>query len=67
VSSTHVFWHEGVWDGPGKLSGGNLSLRISGCVGALWAGVMPEGLVESLTWQLRDPASLLLSLEVMES
>lgn len=65
--STRVFWHAGVWAGPGKVSGGNPALRISGCVSFLWEGRIPDGLVESLVWQLRDPPSLILSLDVMES
>lgn len=67
VSSTPMFWHEGAWHGPGSVSGENLAYRIAKGVRLLWAGALPEGLVESLVWQLRDPASMLVALDVMDS
>lgn len=68
VSSTVCFWHDGVWGGPEERAGtADLAGRISDGVALLWTGDMPEGLLDSLVRQLRDPSSLMMALDVMDS
>jgi hypothetical protein len=68
-----AFWKEGLWYGPGallKIRGFGESVLpsiIPDGIGLIWAGRVPDGLVESLVHQLRDPRSLLLALSVMDS